>query len=521
MAEDLKYKNFETYLKKYTGQKINCLIVGAYTGDYSCWLLNNLCTNHFSKVFSLENWIDPIIENKFDTNIESTNKNDYHVKLNMILTKGLVRLEKIKYVIFDIIIINTKNEDKDIISNSIIAWNLLNENGIMIFDNYRDTYEEEEFIPKISINSFIIMYKEQYNRLTSNYQLIIEKKSNIISKEKEQDIINIINNYNFESLYIKFDENIEEELEFRLANIELDSEMVKINEKIKIINTYYYKTLFNKININIQREIYNEIINYMNTYNIILSKKIILYYNYINFYCFFIKKNNYKHIFLNIEDLDKNKFNIIFSDIKFNHKFNISFNNIELTESIYIDNISNNKKYDLIYDNFIKTQDIKQYLYKIGFALNIQEKNGTLILYIPIIFNINIMNEIVILLQKYYTKITLKNRLSKFTGVYIIYKCKYFKGISQKELTQLNNLILELYRKDQQFIFNSILNINYTNNLINIKYKYNNKLLIYIIILIDIITKFNIIINTNSKFIFNLFINRLIYLYIINIYNII
>ena len=514
MSEDSKYKNFETYLKKYTGQKINCLIVGAYTGDYSCWLLNNLCTNHFSRVFSLDNWIDPVIENKFNTNIESTNKIDYHVKLNMNLTKGLVRLEKIKYVIFDIIIINTKNEDKDIISNSIIAWNLLNENGIMIFDNYRDTYEEEEFIPKISINSFIIMYKEQYNRLTSNYQLIIEKKSNITSKVKEQEIINIINNYNFESLYIKLDENIEEELEFRLANIELDSEIVGINEKIKIINTYYYESIQNNIFINIQKDITDNLITYLSKYNIISHNNFLFYYKYNNFYKFFIKNKNYKHLFINSIIMDKENFNSIFIDVKFTNKFYISFNNIQITESIYIDNIANNKKYDLIFfDNLSGSLKIKDIIYQIGFALNILEKNGTFIIHIPILFNINIINELLFILQKYYNTVTIQNRNSQYTGIFLIYTCKYFKNISQKELTQLNNCILELYKKDQQFIFNSIININYTNNLIISKY--NNILTKYIIKLIKLIEHFKQIINIKLLNLYKLFIYRLIFLYIL------
>lgn len=515
MIEKTIYESFNLYLKKYIGQKINCLVVGANTGEYSSWLLNNLCTNHFSKVFSLDNWTDPIIEQQFDTNIESINKNDYHVKLNMNLTKGLIRLEKIKYVIFDIIIINTRIEDKDIVSNSIIAWNLLNENGIMIFDNYKESYEEEEFVPKISITSFILMYKDQFNKLPSEYQLILEKKSTINSKDKEQKIINIINNYYFESLYIKLNEVINEDIEFRLANIKLDDEMEKINEKINNVKKYIKYILDSNIQLKIQNNIRLEIEHYISKYNINLHSNFLLYYRYIDFYNFFIKNNNYKHIFFSLKQFDKDKFNLLFSDVKFNHKFNISFNNIEFTTKIYKDIINSDKKYDLIFYNGFENEHIYfNYLCQIGVALNIQEKDGTLIIHIPLVFNINIIYEIIYILQKYYTKISIINRKPQITGIYIILICKYFKGITHKELTQFNNLIINLSNKDKSFIFNSIININ-SYNQIKINYKY--KLFKYINLLNNLIDNYKIIINNNSDKLLKLFVYRLIFLYIINI----
>ncbi len=515
MSEDSKYKNFETYLKKYTGQKINCLIVGAYTGDYSCWLLNNLCTNHFSRVFSLDNWIDPVIENKFNTNIESTNKIDYHVKLNMNLTKGLVRLEKIKYVIFDIIIINTKNEDKDIISNSIIAWNLLNENGIMIFDNYRDTYEEEEFIPKISINSFIIMYKEQYNRLTSNYQLIIKKKSNITSKVKEQEIINIINNYNFESLYIKLDENIEEELEFRLANIELDSEIVGINEKINEIISF--NLLYKEIYINpIYKNIYINLKYYINKFNINIYDTFNIKYKFNDLYNIFEKYNTkYKHIFINNNELDKQKFNFIFDNIKFNHNFHISFNNLDISEKTYTDVINTLKKYDLIYSRIYTSDSThKNYIYyQIGLAINIQEINGDFILHIPIhkINSINILIELIYFLKKYYNKIKIINRQATIIGGYILLLCLNFKQINNK-LIDFNKIIILLNNNNE---INSIIDIK-SNKFKLMKKKIYLYFLKYFSSIIKLNYKYKNIINLKNESYLKLFTQRLLYLHIIN-----
>jgi len=388
----------------------------------------------------------------------------------MNLTKGLIRLEKIKYVIFDIIIINTKTEDKDIISNSIIAWNLLNENGIMIFDNYRESYEEEEFVPRISINSFLVMYKEQYNKLTSNYQLIIEKKPNIVSKEKEQEIINIINNYNFESLYIKLNENIEEELEFRLANIELDYDMKKFNELISKIIIYDIHT--KKKLSNLTKYLDKQLINYIQENNI-TNNNLLFLIKYNDIYLELIKNNDYKHIFINSFSLNNEIFNKLFSNFKFNHKFKISFNDLQYTQQCYLSIIETTKKYDFIYFRPIldKSNNSNYLIYLIGIILNIQEYNGICILAINIQkININILLELLFFLKKYYKHIIIKNRI-KYIGNYIILKCKYYKHIEKKELIHFNNIILELFKLNINQNINSIINIKNDNYNI-IKHKF-------------------------------------------------
>jgi hypothetical protein len=515
MTENTIYENFNIYLKKYIGQKINCLVIGADTGKYSSWLLNNLCTNLFSRVFSLDNWTDSIIEQDFDSQIESTDKIDYHVKLNMNLTKGLVRLEKIKYVIFDIIIINTKQEYDNLISNLIIAWNLLNENGIMIFDYYKKS--NIVYAPKISLKSFIIMYREYFNLLSSNDQYIIEKKSNILSKNKEKDIIKIIDNYNFYKLYIIFDEEFDEELEFRFANIDLNKDMNKLNENFNYIMAYDMDLLKNEDYVRLDKNIQDKFKQYITEYNIKINNiNFSLYYEYSNFYDYFIKKyKNYKHIFINCNNLDKNNFNLLFQNVNFESKFHISFNKLEIKEEVYQNIINHTKKYDLIFFSYptnINTYNLNYYLYYIGIAINIQNKNGTLLLIIPFLFNINILCEMICLLNKYYNKVTIINKNPTLLGTFIYIKCKYFKNITQ-DYTQLDNFIFELLTK-KKLSFNSILNLN--NKLSsNLTSNLMNKLKIYSQNMITLINKHKIIYKYNNDKIIKLFIYRLIYLYLL------
>ena len=50
------WKHWDMYLSKFVGKKVNCLDIGSYTGDSTCWMLNNLCTNPYSRVFSVDTW---------------------------------------------------------------------------------------------------------------------------------------------------------------------------------------------------------------------------------------------------------------------------------------------------------------------------------------------------------------------------------------------------------------------------------------------------------------------------------
>lgn len=173
------WKHWDMYLSKFVGKKVNCLDIGSYTGDSTCWMLNNLCTNPYSRVFSVDTWkgspeytnYTSEIENKFDEAVEKTGRKDQHVKMKMPSNKALLKLKEFGFIIFDFIFIDASHEAKDVITDAILSWDILNEEGILIFDDYKwDKLKEEHFRPKIAIDSFVQMFKPQLNTLYSGYQ---------------------------------------------------------------------------------------------------------------------------------------------------------------------------------------------------------------------------------------------------------------------------------------------------------------------------------------------------------------
>jgi predicted O-methyltransferase YrrM len=95
----------------------------------------------------------------------------------MLSYDALLKLN-VKKIMFDVIFIDASHEAIDVLEDAILSWNILNENGIIIFDDYLwDLLDDYHFRPKIAIDSFINIYKTQLNVLYKGYQVIIEKKS--------------------------------------------------------------------------------------------------------------------------------------------------------------------------------------------------------------------------------------------------------------------------------------------------------------------------------------------------------
>ena len=60
--------HWDKYLSKFVDKKINCLVLGEEDGVMASWLLKNVCTSHYSRVFSSYEW-DYESEISFDEKI--------------------------------------------------------------------------------------------------------------------------------------------------------------------------------------------------------------------------------------------------------------------------------------------------------------------------------------------------------------------------------------------------------------------------------------------------------------------
>lgn len=268
------WKHWDKFLSEYVGKKINCLELGSYKGDATCWMLNNLCTNKSSKVYSVDTWkgspeyinVDfDEVEKIFDENVKKTGRSKQNVKMKMNTETALHKL-KYDYIYFDIIFIDASHEAKDVLKDAILAWDILNEDGTLIFDDYKwDKLNQDYFCPKIAIDSFVHIYTPQIVVLYVGYQYIVKKKT---KKHFEQPklsyyyelIQNILDLPYCEMLY-KLDDEI--------GNLEYD--LILSNKEPEYEKKYGYTDEYGKI-------MNNDNINDNETYFNYDFNRLLLYY---------------------------------------------------------------------------------------------------------------------------------------------------------------------------------------------------------------------------------------------------
>jgi predicted O-methyltransferase YrrM len=195
------WKNWDKHLSQFINTKNTIMEIGSYKGDATCWFLNNLCKNSKSLVIAIDTWegspeynIDfKKIEKEFDDNIKNTKKESQLIKMKKKSSDGLVTLLNERKYNFNIIFIDASHEAPDVINDAILSWQLLENKGVLIFDDYEwDKLNKEQFKPKIAIDSFINIFKLQLKVLYKGYQIIIQKdiKPELIPYYKIIDIIN-------------------------------------------------------------------------------------------------------------------------------------------------------------------------------------------------------------------------------------------------------------------------------------------------------------------------------------------
>ena len=516
------WSKWDIYLSQFVNKKIYILEIGSYKGDATSWFLNNLSSNKNTIVYAVDTWEGSPeyfngdfkeVEEIFDKTTELTGKLNQLVKMKMLSTNALLELNKNK-IMFDIIFIDASHEAIDVLSDAVLSWNILNENGVLIFDDYKwDKLENYHFRPKIAIDSFIDIYKTQLKILYIGYQAIVQKRLkdefNKAVPGKYYELMNRLNIYDIPNLLcilkdkpkkIIYNLIIDEKVPLYQKEYGFDKEFFKLvlnknKSKIKTGQknelydlhafTRYIRNkdkIFELINLDDKLKKNNLIIKLIDFLDNNLNNSV------IENICYISNNNLLKNIsnkisFLNIsQTVDhsnniikkfiKSKFNIKkidYHDINLlsykskNNKSNVFFSEFKNINEIVIISKKINNKLDifmgsLLYDivKKVETKFQEQYYYiaffnLIYFALSTQNKGG-----ISIFGTFFLMTEPTIqllwILKKYY-----KNVIITMADVNVINSftnkiiCSGFKGISKKELDEIFKIGLNIYEKVESF----------------------------------------------------------------------
>lgn len=175
-------KNFERFLRPFSGlDNLYFLQIGAYTGDASKWILDNILTSNSSFLFDIDTWqgSDENIHKEFnwqDVELVYDNK--------MLPYKNVVKYKTTSSMFlkncidsFDFIYIDGDHTADAVYKDAILSFPLLKQGGIMAFDDYlwhHDT-NNPELEPKLGIDRFLYEHYEDIQILHNEYQVWIKK----------------------------------------------------------------------------------------------------------------------------------------------------------------------------------------------------------------------------------------------------------------------------------------------------------------------------------------------------------
>lgn len=175
-------QNFIKYLDKLKGQdNLNFLEIGCFEGKSTRWLLENILTGN-SKIAVIDTFegseehirdgIEIIGLEGFKENVvEYLDKVEIHQGFSQKILRNSFYPEK-----FDFIYVDGSHRACDALQDMCFSWDLLKKGGLMIMDDYAWNGFNDHLNACIAIDAFLNCFKDEYELLLKEYQVVIKKK---------------------------------------------------------------------------------------------------------------------------------------------------------------------------------------------------------------------------------------------------------------------------------------------------------------------------------------------------------
>ena len=171
--------NFEKFLTPFAGKdNLTFLQLGAFTGDASLWLLDNILTGDSSVLIDVDTWegSDEEVHHKMDfSDVEVT----YDAKIkNRSIKQKMTSFQYLlnSYFFFDFIYVDADHTAASALIDAELSWRLLNRGGILAFDDYEwGTHLPSHLAPKLGIQLFIHRHQAEFETLAINGQYWVRK----------------------------------------------------------------------------------------------------------------------------------------------------------------------------------------------------------------------------------------------------------------------------------------------------------------------------------------------------------
>lgn len=178
--------NFEKYLIPLAGQEnLHFLQLGAYTGDATIWMVENVLTGQESELRDVDTW-----EGSDEEVHESLNFNEvyehYLQRTSQIPTDKLIhyRSTTTQYLItasdwpslYNFIYIDADHTTVGVLLDAELSWPLLKSGGLLAFDDYQwGAHLPASKSPKLGIDLFLERHAGEYEILEQGLQVWLRR----------------------------------------------------------------------------------------------------------------------------------------------------------------------------------------------------------------------------------------------------------------------------------------------------------------------------------------------------------
>lgn len=178
--------NFEEFLLPEAGKpNLTYLQLGAYTGDATSWLCENILTGDGSWLHDVDTWQgsdEPAHESIDFYEVQKIYKSKIAMQpvtswvsttFNYLINVAREREDK-----FDFIYIDADHTTVGVLLDGELSWPLLKSGGIMAFDDYTWGHEsgDPRLAPQVGIDLFLHRHQGEYELLVKNTQVWIRKQ---------------------------------------------------------------------------------------------------------------------------------------------------------------------------------------------------------------------------------------------------------------------------------------------------------------------------------------------------------
>lgn len=172
--------NWERWLGRFKDEPIQALEIGSYEGRSAVWLLRNILTHPDSHLTCVDPFAydTPLVgydlpdiaaaKARFLANMAELNSTRWEHQC--VDSLSFFRANKKS---FDLIYIDGNHHPSAVLVDLVLAWLCLNENGVMICDDY--LWHAAERTPKEAIDGFATCLRGQYDIIGWGYQFALRK----------------------------------------------------------------------------------------------------------------------------------------------------------------------------------------------------------------------------------------------------------------------------------------------------------------------------------------------------------